>query len=810
MDMLYVVQKKQSAPNFLSSYPIPTICKISSCNVLAFATGVELHEVTNSAWGSHVYVCDINTPWHTFLVTSSDYCITVLEWDITGNSLLIGDSEGNVQIWIRKNFLFSEWIQLYYVQFTGERIIKAVFFHNGRKIVFPPEKRDVIYYMEKFQRVKSTPSVRQFGGVAAEGCLIITATGLLGAFLIPMEQQKSYNGPIQLIPVTESLASTRNYLTTAAVTYGKCSNFIDGNFRIAVANGECRNKLAMTVQAFRVVVKIKENKLTLTSQSLPSFYLYDGAGRDIPEMKITHLYWTATEDADSLIVVAKSPSGCFVEAWSLVDKVTPIHKLLQTNKTEVYKTVCWSNQMHFTHSSSINDICISKVTFEQTYIFLTMADNSIQVLLKDFKRVLNVTPSLNIFDSEHTFKQPRLGIQYLAHDITFLGHMLVVIDSIGQIYAFKMPQVYQEQNSSQNVVSHITSLLEYSIVTGYDAVDVFVSIRPNLLEAIIEKLTENFTRQQSHTQQYYYVNFLTMKTNLYRLLTPGQANDLTNLLMLHSILIAFKSLLRPSDLPSHEKGPVENLAYVLSDLQTDVDKVLLNLDAKDFTVEPLTLQNLQQLIQWVADLALNILARLPQNVGQSKNSGYDISKDIVALNSIRELLVMIRIWGLLNAHCLPVFHRSGENLDILATLFRLLSRLALNPSEPDELLDECCLLPSQVLIPQLQNITSFTTVTSPLLHMNTLPICLSFHVEPECLKFWRDNSPIEGGITNDGMVDSVRNLLLGKKPAIARKCLRCGTYTSEGVEAKTAAMRAWEQRWANNCRCGGFWVLQKN
>lgn len=59
----------------------------------------------------------------------------------------------------------------------------------------------------------------------------------------------------------------------------------------------------------------------------------------LAEMKITHLCWTATEDADSLIVVAKSPSGCFVEAWSLVDNVTPIHKLLQTNKTEVYKTV---------------------------------------------------------------------------------------------------------------------------------------------------------------------------------------------------------------------------------------------------------------------------------------------------------------------------------------------------------------------------------------------------------------------------------------------------------------------------------------
>lgn len=63
---------------------------------------------------------------------------------------------------------------------------------------------------------------------------------------------------------------------------------------------------------------------------------------------------------------------------------------------------------------------------------------------------------------------------------------------------------------------------------------------------------------------------------------------------------------------------------VLSESVPDVDKVLLNLDGKDFTVEPSTLQSLQQLIQWVADLALNILAKLPENrclVGAAKNTG---------------------------------------------------------------------------------------------------------------------------------------------------------------------------------------------
>ena len=51
---------------------------------------------------------------------------------------------------------------------------------------------------------------------------------------------------------------------------------------------------------------------------------------------------------------------------------------------------------------------------------------------------------------------------------------------------------------------------------------------------------------------------------------------------------------------------------VMSDSIIDVDKVLLHLEAKEFTVEPSTLQSLHQLIQWVADLALNLLARLPE------------------------------------------------------------------------------------------------------------------------------------------------------------------------------------------------------
>lgn len=50
------------------------------------------------------------------------------------------------------------------------------------------------------------------------------------------------------------------------------------------------------------------------------------------------------EDSESLLVGTKTPTGCFIELWGLVDKATPIHShfkhlFQQPNKTEVFKTV---------------------------------------------------------------------------------------------------------------------------------------------------------------------------------------------------------------------------------------------------------------------------------------------------------------------------------------------------------------------------------------------------------------------------------------------------------------------------------------
>lgn len=141
-----------------------------------------------------------------------------------------------------------------------------------------------------------------------------------------------------------------------------------------------------------------------------------------------------------------------------------------------------------------------------------------------------------------------------------MGHLLVATDVHGQLYAYRV--TYPHQDTAGGQISYAIQLLEYCLIGGYDALDIFVMLKVQQLDTIIERLSENFMRQPTSTQQFYYVNFFAMKANLYRLSISGQpkAYDLTCFLMLHSILIGFKSLLRPSGLSSHDKGPAENLA----------------------------------------------------------------------------------------------------------------------------------------------------------------------------------------------------------------------------------------------------------
>nr|CAH7760453.1 unnamed protein product [Callosobruchus chinensis] len=408
------------------------------------------------------------------------------------------------------------------------------------------------------------------------------------------------------------------------------------------------------------------------------------------------------EDADSLVVTASSKKMSCLQVWELREKALPVHKALGNSDTpQFFNTVLWQYQCHFQYNSQVTSLATNKLSLLNSvssgYVVVTFADNSIHCLFRDtLKPIVYTTLStMPRYVDEPNAKYQKISTTISSIDMSWLGNVLVCVDSDDSLHLFKLPP--QMDSSGPLSVPYCTTILEYSLISGFDWLDLLLVLRPNMLDAICDRFTESFNRQPAAVQQFYYFQFLCIKTSLYRLSFQGQlrANDLTHFMMLHSISTAFKSLLRPSEMNSHEKSPADSLANVISEGQCDVDKALMHLEAKEFTVETATLQSLQQLIQWVADLALELLARLPDAPRSPAGAGasataaskvYDLLRDVKALNMLREMLVLIRIWGLLRPACLPVFIKSDASLDVLPLIFRLLSRLVQNVSEPDDAL----------------------------------------------------------------------------------------------------------------------------
>lgn len=74
----------------------------------------------------------------------------------------------------------------------------------------------------------------------------------------------------------------------------------------------------------------------------------------------------------------------------------------------------------------------------------------------------------------------------------------------------------------------------------------------------------------------------------------------------------------------------------------------------------------------------------PVPQGSMVRPGFGFMRDGASLGMLREMLVMIRIWGLLKPGCLPTFTATSDTQDSMQLLFRQLTRLWLCCKKPEK------------------------------------------------------------------------------------------------------------------------------
>ncbi|XP_049882594.1 mediator of RNA polymerase II transcription subunit 16 isoform X2 [Pectinophora gossypiella] len=802
MELIYSMRRKPlkcEPPHFERADPetVRPLVTISSCNIIAFSSPTELQDVESDTWGGHVYVCDLDTPWDSHKVVSTTHPVSAIEWDSEGRQLLVATTEGEVSVFGQKDFLLNEWTCQYTANFPGERIIKGIFFHNGRRVVATDKKPDAPL-TDKFTTLRCTPTLKGFGGLPVPGVCVITSTGLVGAVTSPGAAPAPAAAPAAPGAASSaageapramcSLRQHRDHVTHASIAHKNGSLVL-----AAVCRGGPRCVVRCAALSVSRGAGAAGGAPLLAIQPLPSVCCPHSG-------PVTAITWCQNEDTDSLLVGAGS-----LTLWKLTERSHAVHKMLakgpvQGNTTpgggskpatDCFNTLSWHQTAVWAGSGSLcTGVASGRLALSPPHALLA-TPRKLHLLARDdhhyiCSRVVSTGPEPAAASPPKKPKYnngtpsggPLCGA-VCAVEVSWLGGVAVAVDSHAQLHVYRLPQPHPDIPTPLSI-QHTITLLEYSLVSGYDCLDVLLTLKPSIVEAVYERVTESFQRQPAAVQQYYYHSWHRMRIALCRLL-PTAASSVSWLTCLSTLWATWAACTAAARV---DDRPDDKLLALLDDTHADHDKALLALESKpELPSELQVLSALRRPLQRVVDIAVTALATASTHAPHR----YELWADPVGLSLLRKLVVLARGAGVADA-----------------ALSRLLARL--HQPKPD-LIEECHSLAASCAA-RVWEALPRTTVSGP--HARPPPHLLEYGVPPSALRVCPEPPPAaHTDYTPAAHMDSIRYMFV---PAgAARRCGRCGARAlPQAQPARHPLQRAHDARHLRGCRCGGKWTLVSN
>ncbi|KAM5230832.1 mediator of RNA polymerase II transcription subunit 16 isoform 7-T24 [Hipposideros larvatus] len=684
MDLAYVCEWEKW-PKSTHCPSVPLACAWSCRNLIAFTTDLRNDDQDLTRL---IHILDTEHPWDVHSINSGhSEAITCLEWDQSGSRLLSADANGQIKCWSMADHLANSWESSVGSLVEGDPIVALSWLHNGVKLALHVEKSGVSSFGEKFSRVKFSPSLTLFGGKPMEGWIAVTVSGLVTVSLLKPSGQ--------VLTSTESLCRLRGRVALADIAFTG-----GGNIVVATADGSS----ACPVQFYKVCVGVVSEKCRVDTEILPSLFMRctTDPNRKARFPAVTHLKFLARDMSEQVLLCASSQTSSIVECWSLRKEGLPVNNIFQQISPVVgdkqpmilkWRILSATNDLDRVSAVALPKLPISltntdlKVASDTQFypglgLALAFHDGSVHIVHRLSLQTMAVfysSVATRAVD-EPAIKRPRTtgsAIHFKAMQLSWTSLALVGIDNHGKLSMLRISPSMGHTLDMGLALRHLLFLLEYCMVTGYDWWDILLHVQPAMVQNLVDRLHEEYTRQSATLQQVLSTRILAMKASLCKLspCTVTRVCDYHTKLFLIAVSSMLKSLLRPHILNTPDKSPGDRLTEICAKItDADIDKVMINLKTEEFVLDMNTLQALQQLLQWVGDFVLYLLASLP-NQGSPLRPGHSFLRDGTSLGMLRELMVVIRIWGLLKPSCLPVYTATSDTQDSMSLLFRLLTKL---------------------------------------------------------------------------------------------------------------------------------------
>uniref|UniRef100_A0A2K5TZ74 Mediator of RNA polymerase II transcription subunit 16 n=1 Tax=Macaca fascicularis TaxID=9541 RepID=A0A2K5TZ74_MACFA len=613
MDLAYVCEwEKWSKSTHCPS--VPLACAWSCRNLIAFTMDLRSDDQDLTRM---IHILDTEHPWDLHSIPSDHReAITCLEWDQSGSRLLSADADGQIKCWSMADHLANSWESSVGSLVEGDPIVALSWLHNGVKLALHVEKSGASSFGEKFSRVKFSPSLTLFGGKPMEGWIAVTVSGLVTVSLLKPSGQ--------VLTSTESLCRLRVVaLADIAFTGG-------GNIVVATADGSS----ASPVQFYKVCVSVVSEKCRIDTEILPSLFMRctTDLNRKDKFPAITHLKFLARDMSEQVLLCASSQTSSIVECWSLRKEGLPVNNIFQQISPVVgdkqptilkWRILSATNDLDRVSAVALPKLPISltntdlKVASDTQFypglgLALAFHDGSVHIVHRLSLQTMAVFYSSQAPGAqEPANSRPRPAgpaVHFKAMQLSWTSLALVGIDNQGKLSVLRLSPSMGHPLEVGLALRHLLFLLEYCMVTGYDWWDILLHVQPSMVQSLVEKLHEEYTRQTAALQQ---VRSCSLHRIPMKVLLCSLNGERTTLLFPHAISPPSKSLC-PFSLNTPDKSPGDRLTEICAKItDVDIDKVMINLKTEEFVLDMNTLQALQQLLQWVAGFCSHQRSNLP-------------------------------------------------------------------------------------------------------------------------------------------------------------------------------------------------------
>ncbi len=412
-------------------------------------------------------------------------------------------------------------------------------------------------YNEKFNCSSGPEMGVPFGQRRFSCCVLVSTSGMVAAISVSQVDFSSQCA-------TKSLSGQRTRVLHADLTY-----LSDGKLVVATSNGSPTNPI--NVYTVRVTLEAGKN-LQLTVGNFPSIFLQSSGAKTNSEedacRAVSGLCFVKEHDSDALLVSTEHNAGGRVELWELKNSAQTTHKIFSAGGGEnglngsglKISLPVWKYDEVFMGPPSQVASVATPVSTVQTgtrspcYVAVAYADGSIQCLLRDSLQHIGsveLPKAGNMVEAGEPSPSKKFrcatGVKVCSMAFTATGNALVAIDSLGQLYLYRMSPI--SDPGGPHTVPYLVTMFEYCLTSGIDFWDLTVCTKLSHVEPLSEKLTVNFESQPPHIQGFYFGRFMAIKSSLLRLGMLGEqkSSDCSALYMMRAISGAFRGLIRTSE-----------------------------------------------------------------------------------------------------------------------------------------------------------------------------------------------------------------------------------------------------------------------